>query len=241
MNIQHVRRGLVFTLVGTTIALAITSQAQADEVDPAMPPGHFSKQYSQKMFQRAPVGYGALATERWRGALFGDWKAQNNLGLMLAVGIGAPKDVAKALYWMKRAAQNRRAKGPMDGAPETTLGWWYLSGEHAPAIPVDDARALYWNKLGAEQGHPNAIVNLALMYATGLGVEQSYDKTASLLIGAVEVFGRAHMWVLEEEDDWATFSRAKVPEEYMELKGLYRKAIEAKRVFPEKKTEEKQS
>jgi len=171
--------------------------------------------------------------------MFGDWKAQNNLGLMLADGNGAPKDVAQALYWMKRAADNTRSNGPMDGAPETTLGWWYLSGEHAPTIPVDDAKALYWNKLGAEQGLPNAMVNLALMYATGLGVEQSYDKTAKLLIGAVQVFGRSHMWILDEEDDWATFSRAKVSGKYMELKRLFHTAIEAKRVFPEKKVKER--
>jgi hypothetical protein len=72
-----------------------------------------------------------------------------------------------------------------------------------------------------------------------MGVEQSYDKTANLLIGAVQLFGKSHMWVLGEEDDWATFSRAKVPEKYMELKRLYRKAIEAKRVFPEKKVKER--
>jgi hypothetical protein len=226
MNNKPRLGSLVIAFVGTAIVLAIPFQAQAIQVAPST----LSSPQHRNDLEAAPKGYGSLAAERWQGAMSGQWADQNNLALMLAIGKGAPKDVAKALYWMKRAAGNVRASGPTRGAPATTLGWWYLTGEHAPIIPVDDAKALCWNKQGTEQGHPNAIQNLALMYATGLGVERSYDKAATLLAKAVTVFSQEHAWVLEEDDDWATFSRAKVPEEFMELNRQYLREVRAKQL-----------
>ena len=228
MSLKPGVRSLVIAFVGTAIALAITFQAQAIQVDPSTLTG---PQHRNDL-GATPKGYGSLAAERWQGAMSGQWVDQNNLALMLAVGKGAPKDVAKALYWMQQAATNAGSSGPTRGAPATTLGWWYLSGEHSPTIPMDDAKALCWNKQGTEQGHPNAMQNLALMYATGLGVEQSYDKTTMLLAKAVTVFSQEHAWVLEEDDDWATFSRAKVPEEFMELNRLYLREVRAKQLEP---------
>jgi uncharacterized protein len=138
------------------------------------------------------------------------------------------KNEALALDLMLQAASNSPSEGPMGGAPETTLGWWYLTGEHEPAVPIDNKKSLYWTSLGAVDDHPNALTNLALMYATGIGVERDYGQAVLLHLRAIEVFSKEHDKFLYDPDDWPEFKRAKVPARFMEAHNLYLKAISEK-------------
>jgi CHAT domain-containing protein len=222
-------------LSGTVILLALAIQGQAaNELVPSC--RRDITDSPRGLTGSVPEEYGEVAVELWLKAKAGDWGAQNDLGLRLEKGDGAPKDIEMALCWMMQAADNPLSIGPMDGAPETTLGWWYLSGEHSPTILANDELAFHWNTKGANQGHPGAMVNLALMYAVGLGVEQSYVKTEKLLLKALNHFSEAHMFMLLfDEDDWQHFSRAKVPKKYIYLKQNFEDAIIRKSLlFPSK-------
>ena len=165
------------------------------------------------------------------------WRKLNNTALWLGNDPDkkygwSGKNEALALDLMLQAASNSPSEGPMGGAPETTLGWWYLTGEHEPAVPIDNKKSLYWNSLGAVDDHPNALTNLALMYSTGIGVERDYGQTVLLLLRAIEVFSREHDQFLDDPDSWPEFQRAKIPARFMEVRNLYLKAISKKTEEP---------
>ena len=164
-------------------------------------------------------GYSRRAIALRKEALAGKWWSQYILGIMLAEGVGAPKDAEKAFYWMNRAAIRARRKSGSGGHPETTLGRWYLTGKLAPYVKVNDELALRWSKLGAVEGHPNAYLNLALMHGIGLGVEKDLGKATMLIGGAMKVFiHRRHAYLLDYKDNWARFGRGEVPMELQKLK-----------------------
>jgi len=79
----------------------------------------------------------------------------------------ATEKYPKALYWLKKAAEQGYAKA------ENYLGVMYGNGL---GVPQDYNKALYWLKKAAEQGYAKAENNLGNMYANGLGVPQDYNK-----------------------------------------------------------------
>jgi TPR repeat protein len=91
----------------------------------------------------------------------GDPRAQTDLGLMYARGIGVTKDYAIAMRWFQRAAEQ--------GAPHAV----YLIGlmhERGFGVPRDYAAALAWYRRAAEQNFAPAELAVARFYGHGLAV-----------------------------------------------------------------------
>jgi hypothetical protein len=72
-----------------------------------------------------------------------------------------PKDIAQAVKWFRKAADQGNA-----GA-QNNLGVKYDNGQ---GVPKDYAEAVKWYRMAAEQGNTIAQVNLGGMYGKGHGV-----------------------------------------------------------------------
>ncbi|MDP6022844.1 MAG: hypothetical protein QGG19_16325 [Alphaproteobacteria bacterium] len=95
----------------------------------------------------------------------GDAKAQYYLGGMYGTGLGVPKDGAKHIYWLTKAAK----QGYVDA--QSSLGFMYANDWVKGVVPEDAAKAaFYWFTKAAKQGAEDAQSNLGVMYARGEGV-----------------------------------------------------------------------
>jgi len=94
--------------------------------------------------------------------------AQYSIGVLLNLGYCLPKDVPRALYWHKEAAENGSA------AAQHLLGASYLFGKefrdstpYSLDVPQDSEIALRWLNMAAEQGFRNTQWLLAQIYSSG--------------------------------------------------------------------------
>lgn len=99
----------------------------------------------------------------------GDVRAQAIAGAMHERGIGTPVDLAEALRWYRRAADN--------GQPAAQFRLGVLLSR---ASPPDEAAAARWYEAAAEGGVAQAAYNLAVFYETGRGVEPDEARAAAL-------------------------------------------------------------
>lgn len=95
-------------------------------------------------------------------------EAQFALGMMYFKGVGVPKDDAKAVEWLQKAA----ALGNVDA--QKKLGMMYVIGF---GVPKDAAKAFEWYQKAAAQGDAEAQVRLGGMYDNGEGVPEDEAKT----------------------------------------------------------------
>ena len=81
----------------------------------------------------------------------GNADAEELIGVMHAMGLGVPRDDARAFDWYLRAA--------MKGHPgaQSGIGWYYEVGRGLPA--PDLVRAYLWYTLSAIGGDPDAAVS----------------------------------------------------------------------------------
>ena len=138
-------------------------------------------------------------------------------------GDGADQDTFEAV----RLFESVVALGPNEvafGHAATSLGWIYLTGKY-PGISRNTEEALRWNLFGAGSGHTNALSNLAMMYAEGIGVERDYSIMLSYLIRSAEVFDDSFSWVLEEPDVWEEYVTS-APRRFLEAREVYRRVIQ---------------
>ncbi len=140
----------------------------------------------------------ATEATQWltRAAENGDTKAMTTLAegyrQVCACGLNCPcgdecsakaalwpveKDLDKALYWFKRAAE----KGDIQAA--CLLGGLYSEGIE---VKLDYAEAVKWYTLGVENGGSASQNNLANLYMTGQGVPQDYAKATELYTRAMD-------------------------------------------------------
>jgi TPR repeat protein len=73
----------------------------------------------------------------------GDTKAQFDLGLMYAKGIGVPKDSAEAVRWLHKAADQGYVVG------QVGLGMAYANSD---GVPKNSAEAVEWYRKAPEHG-----------------------------------------------------------------------------------------
>jgi TPR repeat protein len=137
----------------------------------------------------------------------GHAKSQGRLGGIYLNGFGeVPKDLKKALKWLKLGAEQGEDRAQYFLGEMYLNGWevpkdlkqaikfWELAGDKYPkgnlaaqlrlggsydrgkGIPKDPKKAFYWYRLAAEQGFASAQFNLGVFYSNGLGVEQDYKK-----------------------------------------------------------------
>ncbi len=106
-----------------------------------------------------------------------DPAAQLDLGWMYENGEGVAKDLAQAVRWYRKAADQG-----MDRA-QYNLGVMYLAGE---GLSKDPAEALSWFRKAAEQGHADAQINMGAMYYSGIGVAKDDAQAAEWYRKAAE-------------------------------------------------------
>ena len=142
------------------------------------------------------------------GANKGDAKAQNNLGLMYASGLGVPQDNKQAVSWFRKAAEKGDAEG------QNNLGLTYAKGS---GVPQDDKQAVSWFRKAAEEEYAEAQDNLGAMYANGRGVSQDYNQAAVWFRKAAEkgsALAQIHLASLYEKG-------LGVPQDYAEARKWY--------------------
>ena len=88
----------------------------------------------------------------------GDARAQNDVAVMHALGLGVPASMETAAAWLERAAEGGIAEA------RARLGWMYYRGI---GVPADVSRAAHWSRLAAEQGHPWAQSNYGYLLDHG--------------------------------------------------------------------------
>lgn len=97
--------------------------------------------------------------------------AMNLVGkLLLAGGIGLPKDEAQGVQWLRRAA----SRGCADAM--RAIGGMYIYG--SGGLPKDMTEALKWFRRAADAGEPSAMRDVGIMYCNGYGVAK--DEEAGL-------------------------------------------------------------
>ena len=93
------------------------------------------------------------------------------------MGLGIPKDNAKALAWFQKSAQHSNADA------EYVLGNLYLDGL---GVPKDYAQALAWYQKSARQNNPSAQDGLGTLYQNGWGVPKDYAQAFAWFQKAAE-------------------------------------------------------
>ena len=99
----------------------------------------------------------------------GDAKAQFNIGLMYAKGIGVPRDDREAVRWLRRAADQGLASA------QHNLGNLYYFGE---GVERDYGMAALWFRRAGAQGHAGAHYNLGVIHERGFGTPA--DRSVAL-------------------------------------------------------------
>ncbi len=112
-----------------------------------------------KKFDEAAARFGKLAEA-------GHPVAQFYMGRLTAMGLGTPKDLARATEWFRLSAQQGHVEA------QAVLGLHYMQGL---GVAANYAEAARWSRLAAEQGHGGAAYNLAKMYSQG-GPELAVDR-----------------------------------------------------------------
>jgi len=131
------------------LVLAAAGFAAPDLVEPRRAPweGHYSS--SQQ------------PNESKKKAEAGDAHAQIDLYFMYRYGEGVLKNVAQAMWWLRKAAEAG------DAVAQSYLGEIYQSGD---GVPKDRVEAVKWYRMAAEQGHVYSQTQLGFMYYSGDGV-----------------------------------------------------------------------
>ena len=96
-----------------------------------------------------------------------------SLAIGLSDGVGGEKDLVLAVQWMRRAVELGYT------VAQCQLGQWYMRGEGSP-LPVNYKEALRLSRLAANKGQLEAISNLGVLFADGLGVPQDLDEAFRL-------------------------------------------------------------
>jgi len=105
---------------------------------------------------------------RWAliAAEVGIARGQNILGELYRDGVGVKQDFGTALEWFEKAAAQDLGQAFYNASVifrAEDLGYY------------DPDKGIEYLKFAADKGHASAMIDLALSYAAGTGVEQNYD------------------------------------------------------------------
>jgi hypothetical protein len=142
------------------------------------------------------AGYDAYVAGRFDEALAlwlplaeaSDPRAQFNLGVLYANGLGVPRDMAIAMDWWERAARQLHARA----AHNLALAILANEPDRVPDAIPDYAAALRWLKIGVDAGYANSQYTMGKLTAEGLGTPADPVVAAELyLLAARQGFARA--------------------------------------------------
>jgi TPR repeat protein len=114
----------------------------------------------------------------WKtAAASGHSRAQNNLGVCSAYGLGVTQDNTAAVAWYAKAA----AQGDKDAQHNLCLRY-----ESGSGVARDFKASAMWCARAAAQGHASAQCRLGSFYGEGVGVAQDFKASAAWLAKAAE-------------------------------------------------------
>ncbi len=160
-------------------------------------PGFAQAEIDRGDGDRFAAGYEAFLGGRYEEAIAvwlpiaegGDPRAQYNIGVLYANGLGVPRDMGAAMDWWERAARQLHVRAAHNLALAILTG--EPVGADGPREP-DLGAALRWLRIGADAGYPNSQYSLGKLYAEGAGVEADPKKAAELYLAAAKQgFARA--------------------------------------------------
>ncbi len=108
----------------------------------------------------------------------GDQPSQALLWLAYAHGYGVPKDLKKAVVWLRKLAERDN--------PEAQFILASLYRDGRGGLPVDHAEAFKWTLKSAEHGHAVSQLNVGAAYMDGDGVKQDYRQARVWLTRSAE-------------------------------------------------------
>ena len=112
----------------------------------------------------------ALSTQELQALIEkGSADAFAEVGTRYMTGTGLPQDLARAVFWLQKAAERDVPRA------QTNLGWLYVTGK---GVEHNDQTAMGLFTKAAQQGYPNAEDSLGWMYEHGRGVPQ--DRAAAI-------------------------------------------------------------
>ncbi|MEO5350187.1 MAG: hypothetical protein H7836_11135 [Magnetococcus sp. YQC-3] len=117
----------------------------------------------------ATLGAQAGVATLHRAAERGDATAQNDLGMLYALGKGVPLNAQTAVKWFRKAAEQG------DAEAQYNLSLMYGRGQ---GVAQDDQEAMRWARKAAEQGYAKAQALLGVMYERGDGIPRAYPEAA---------------------------------------------------------------
>jgi uncharacterized protein len=114
--------------------------------------------------------------ELQQAAAKGNPKAETQLGEMLLRGDGMPKDEARGVMLLEKAARAGQS------AAAFRIGMLLVNGEGG--VAKDPARALEYFRAAAAGGEKEAFFNIGAAHASGRGVKRDYGEALGWLIVA---------------------------------------------------------
>lgn len=105
------------------------------------------RQFQQALDAHEAGSYGLALSYYTQLALHGVTAARHNLGVLFENGQGVNKDLKRAAYWFRQAAEAEHAPA------QHALGLYYRDGR---GVPADKLRAYYWLNQAVENGAADA-------------------------------------------------------------------------------------
>jgi hypothetical protein len=157
------------TAAGVLVAAAMTLPAAAQQASTG------AEAFARRDF--------VAAAELWRGeAAAGSAEAKLGLGLLSDLGLGVPRDAARALRWYLEAADEGVTDAQFNVAVMLDAG---------TGVPREVGAAAVWYGRAAANGHHRAQYNLGLLYEAGDGVPRNADLARHWLGRAAEALPAA--------------------------------------------------
>lgn len=174
------------------------SPTLATELGPTDVPGEIDPhsmmtEERDAVFQTGLVAYDAgdfeAAFTAWLPlAQTGNLAAQRNVAHMLRRGLGVEKDLERAAFFYRRAADYG-----LPGA-QANLGLLYLAGD---GVPKDEAKAVEWLSQATYSGHTGATFELARLAELGVGMTANQELALKLYARAAAAGHRGAIVYLE--------------------------------------------
>lgn len=167
----------------------------------------------------------------------GDSNAQYELGMIYHEGRGVAKDLSRAAWWWRKAAEQGHIKA------QYNLGVLYYKGN---GVRQDVAKAVMWWRKAAERGHPEAQYNLGLVYSSGRGVPVDYREAAKWYrmaavqggekaqynLGVLYAKGEAFPADYVQAHAWFSIAAADTPPGKLHDKAVHNRDVLASRLTP---------